>query len=346
MLSAIKTSCPLALLFLFGLQTACTSLSAASGDLFVVDQGTSVGTGSIDVYTPGGVFSMLASNLYDPQCLAFDSSGNLFVGDGGTIYQYAPNGTSATFATGLQNPVSLAFDKAGNLFVSDHAAESIIKITSNDVQSTFATNLGNLYGLAFDGDGNLFASVGSSILKITPDGTESVFVSATEGINGGSLAFDRAGNLYATGSDASQAQIPAIVRFTPGGFRSVFATGFNNRPDSLAFDNSGNLFTTAGGASTNTIYKITPAGNVTVFATHATPYAEYLAFAGVTLPVPPPPSVSIANFGSGALLHFTGVLQESADLQQWQDVNPQPSNPWMFTTNTDKIFFRARSAGN
>jgi hypothetical protein len=76
----MKTFCPVTLLVLFGLQIACPRLSAASGDLYVVDQGTSIGTGSIDVYTPGAVFSMLASNLYDPQCLAFDSSGNLFVG--------------------------------------------------------------------------------------------------------------------------------------------------------------------------------------------------------------------------------------------------------------------------
>ncbi len=341
----MKTYRPVALLVWIVLRTASTSLAAASGDLFVVDQGTSIGTGSIDVYTPGAVFSLFVSNLYNPQCLAFDSSSNLFVGDGGTIYKYAPNGTNTVFATGLQNPISLAFDKFGNLFVSDHAASSIVKFTPGGQQTAIATNLLNLYGLAFDGEGNLFASERGSILKIAPDGTQSYFIFGSAAVFGGPLAFDRSGNLYAAGADENHGNTPAIVRFTPGGVLSVFATGFNG-PASLAFDDGGNLYTTDNNGSTDTIYRISPSGNTTVFATRATRYAEYLAFAGVTLPVPPPPSVSILNTGSGAVLNFSGVLQESSDLQRWQDVNPQPASPWLLTTNTDLIFFRARSASN
>jgi hypothetical protein len=285
----MKPSRFILLLVVFGLLMACTSLVAATGDLYVVDQGTSPGTGSIDIYTPNAGFSMLASNLYDPFCLAFDSSNNLFVGDAsGNIYRYGANGSNTTFTTGLQNPVSLAFDKSGTLFVSDHASSEIIRFNPDGSQSLFATNINNLYGLAFDGNGNLFASSGSSILKFNTNGTSNVFVSASEGVDGGALAFDRAGYLYTSGADAGHSDSPAIVRFTPDGVGSVFATGLNYHADSLAFDNGGDLLTTVGNGITNTIYKIDPTGTATEFAGRATPYAQYLAFEGATLPVAPP----------------------------------------------------------
>ena len=59
-----------------------------------------------------------------PACLAFDSTGNLFVsteGDPGndTILEFTPDGMESTFATGLTNPRGLAFDSFGNLFVAE-----------------------------------------------------------------------------------------------------------------------------------------------------------------------------------------------------------------------------------
>jgi hypothetical protein len=59
-----------------------------------------------------------------PLCLAFDSTGNLFVSTGGdpgndTILEFTPTGMQSTFATGLNNPRGLAFDSFGNLFVAE-----------------------------------------------------------------------------------------------------------------------------------------------------------------------------------------------------------------------------------
>ena len=59
----------------------------------------------------------------NPDGLAFDSAGNLFVADGGTsgsrIYKFTPAGVRTTFASGLFEPANgLAFDRAGNLFVA------------------------------------------------------------------------------------------------------------------------------------------------------------------------------------------------------------------------------------
>jgi hypothetical protein len=48
--------------------------------------------------------------LNDPQGLAFDSVGDLFVATSvGNIYEFTPGGAETTFATGLTIPTFLAF---------------------------------------------------------------------------------------------------------------------------------------------------------------------------------------------------------------------------------------------
>ena len=47
---------------------------------------------------------------------------NLFESDGGSgnIYEFTPSGQQSTFATGLNEPESMAFNSAGDLFVGEH----------------------------------------------------------------------------------------------------------------------------------------------------------------------------------------------------------------------------------
>jgi len=67
------------------------SAYAAPGDLYEVDSSN----GSIVIFTPTGAKTTFASGLNSPFGAAFDSSGNLFVGDGntgsfdGSIYKFA-----------------------------------------------------------------------------------------------------------------------------------------------------------------------------------------------------------------------------------------------------------------
>ena len=83
----------------------------------------------------------LPSGLSDPDGLAFDSAGNLFVaefgeingGPGtGRIYKFTPDGVRTTFASGLFEPQGLAFDRAGNLFVA--AGGTVSKFTPTGVR--------------------------------------------------------------------------------------------------------------------------------------------------------------------------------------------------------------------
>src|SRR5206468_10627533 len=74
---------------------------------------------------------------------AFDSKGNLFVGDAysGTIFKYTPDGTKSTFTTGLapDGGYDLAFDRTVYLIVSDEENELIFKFKTDGKKTTFAT---------------------------------------------------------------------------------------------------------------------------------------------------------------------------------------------------------------
>ena len=92
--------------------------SASAQNLFV--SGSDANGGKIFKFTWDGVQSIFASGLDDPQGLAFDGAGNLFVAvNGGSIYKYQPNGVRSTFASGLDYTSCSGLDSADNLFVAD-----------------------------------------------------------------------------------------------------------------------------------------------------------------------------------------------------------------------------------
>src|SRR6266446_2657542 len=91
--------------------------------------------------TVAGLATILVSINAHARNDAFDSKGNLFVGDAysGTIFKYTPDGKKITFASGLMpdDGYELAFDRTGNLFVSDEENELVLKLTSQGKRTTF-----------------------------------------------------------------------------------------------------------------------------------------------------------------------------------------------------------------
>jgi sugar lactone lactonase YvrE len=184
----------------------------ATGTIYVADDGNL----TIRKITPGGVVSTLAglagqaghvdavgsaARFGDPQDLALDAAGNIYVADGtgNRIRKVAPDGTVTTFAgsgsTGSTNgtgtaasfhdPVGVAVDGAGNVFVADAGGNRIRKVTSAGVVSLYAgqNNAGSAdgsglagaafsspSGVAVDAVGNVYvADTGNSTVRlITP----------------------------------------------------------------------------------------------------------------------------------------------------------------------------------
>jgi sugar lactone lactonase YvrE len=124
------------------------------------------------IWRAGGNFTPVASGFESPFGMAFDRSGNLFVGDlaRNSISKVAPNGTVTPFATNVTQCFALAFDAQGNLYAS--SASKIEKFTAAGERSTFANGFGWANGIAFDTAGDLYVvdNVQSAVMRITPDG--------------------------------------------------------------------------------------------------------------------------------------------------------------------------------
>jgi sugar lactone lactonase YvrE len=128
--------------------------------------------------------------------LAFDTEGNLYVGDrSGTVFKIAQDRQIFVFAT-LEPSVSayhLAFGPHGVLYVSGPTTSSnecVHAIDPDGVISVYYRGLGRPQGMEFDASGNLYIAASlrgrRGIVKITPQKEASLVVSGN-GIVG--LAF-------------------------------------------------------------------------------------------------------------------------------------------------------------
>jgi sugar lactone lactonase YvrE len=99
------------------------------------------------------------TNLFDPNALAFDSSGNLWVADGDNnrVLEYAApfstheaaslvigqssftSSVAATTSTGLSSPEALTFDSGGNLWVADSSNSRVLQFGGSVTTTTSTT---------------------------------------------------------------------------------------------------------------------------------------------------------------------------------------------------------------
>lgn len=175
----------------------------SSGNIYTAEYGGQ----AIRKITPSGVVSTFAgakgisgtadgigtmARFYQPQGLAFDDSGNLYVADSGNhaVRMITPEGVVTTYAgamgvSGSTNgtrtnarffcPVGIVFDGFGNMYVAERDNRCIRKITSDGVVSTLA-GLPGSSGLS-DGYGNNASF--SSLHGIAMDPTGIIYVVET-----------------------------------------------------------------------------------------------------------------------------------------------------------------------
>ena len=230
-----------------------------SGNVYISDLQTEV----VLKITPAGVASVYAGNgffyhsgdggpataagLADPQGMAMDSAGNLYIAElenvrrvdthgiittvaGNGLQESSGDGGPATEA-GLYGPVDVAVDTAGNLYIADQRANRVRRVDPSGIITTYA---------------------GTGTAGYTGDGGSAT--KANIAVNG--IAIDAKQNLYIADS------INGVVRMvTPQGIISTFAGGPNTRgfytngpavgaqigPSGVAAGANGTLYFTNGG---------------------------------------------------------------------------------------------------
>ncbi|MBF0567445.1 MAG: Ig-like domain repeat protein [Nitrospirae bacterium] len=245
---------------------------------------TVAGNGTYGYSGDGGLAT--SAKLNNPDGVALDSAGNLYIADNGNsririvaaasgtyfgqamtagdIYTVAGNGTQGYSGDGglatsakLNNPDGVALDSAGNLYIADNG-NSRIRIVAAASGTYFgqAMTAGDIYTVAgngtqgYSGDGGLATSAKLN----NPDG----------------VALDSAGNLYIADNGNSRIRIVAAASgtyfgqaMTAGDIYTVAGNGTQgysgdgglatsaklNNPDGVALDSAGNLYIADNGNS-------------------------------------------------------------------------------------------------
>ena len=215
------------------------------------------GQGVVLDHTDGNGTSAL---FFNPQSVAVDASGNVYVADSGdhTVRKITTAGTSSVLAgtSGVAGyvdgsgsaarfdyPYAIAVGADYSVYVTDQVDGTVRKITSGGVVSTLATGLGGPEGVTVDASNNVYISDtnNSVIRKIPAGGAITLFAGSLTG--------------------------------TPGSADGTATAATFNYPAGLATDSAGDVYVADFGNSS--IRMITPAGVVTTIAGSPTGASGY-----------------------------------------------------------------------
>ncbi|MDA2933392.1 IPT/TIG domain-containing protein [Acidobacteria bacterium AH-259-D05] len=207
---------------------------------------TVAGSGQEDFSGDGGLAT--AASLDDPQGVAVDAAGNLFIADtdnqrirkvdavtgiittvaGSGQEDFSGDGGLATGAT-LDDPLGLAVDGAGNLFIADFLNSRIRKV---DAVTGIITTVAGTGQFAFSGDTGLATAAAlDGPQGVVVDGAGNLFIADTFS--------DRIRKVDGQGIITTVAGSGAFSFFGDEGSATAAALDL---PDGVAVDGAGNLF--------------------------------------------------------------------------------------------------------
>jgi uncharacterized repeat protein (TIGR03803 family) len=219
----------------------------------------------------------------------------------GTVYRLTPTGDETVLysfgvADVVPSPGALISDQRGDFYGTTTGGGTkdegtAFKLTSNGsvtVLHNFGSQLGDGtypgWGLVRDKQGNLYGTTNyggaygyGTVYRLTPTGDETVLYSfggqpGDAAFPSGGLIFDKQRNLYGTTGSGGAYGYGTVFRLTASGEETVLYSfggqaGDFNPGLNLVLDKKGNLYgTTGSGGAYNfgTVFKLTPAGVVTV----------------------------------------------------------------------------------
>jgi serine/threonine protein kinase, bacterial len=215
-----------------------------AGDVYVTSEGM---YGRVVELPPGSSNPTVLpfSGLYQPQGLAVDGTGAVYVADFNNRVVKLAAGSSAQSVlpfTGLNYPEGVAVDGQGSVYVADRGNSRVVKLAAGSSAATVLpfTGLKNPDGVAVDPAGNVYVTdtdnnrvlmlpAGSSAQTVVPFGD----VAVPWGI-----AVNNAGDVFVTEHDRNQVLMLAAGSNTP---TALPLTGLNT-PLGVTVDNTGNIY--------------------------------------------------------------------------------------------------------
>jgi streptogramin lyase len=195
----------------------------------------------------GGTPIVVADNLADPQGLAADRAGNLYVAETGSgvvslvvnpLEEFDPLSTEDALqevATGLAGPRSLATDENDNLYVTETGAGAVTKLIPDGTEESIATGVSNPVSAGPGLVGSLFFIAGNTGLvdgravRVSQDGEKETYLDRL--VNPKSQAWEDGTIMYvAQGAPAFN-----VIKFSRVSNLRTEAASLSGEPHTIVF---------------------------------------------------------------------------------------------------------------
>jgi serine/threonine-protein kinase len=215
-----------------------------AGDVFVTSEG--IYGRVVELAAGSSTPTVLPfSGLYQPQGLAVDNAGAVYVADfNNRVIKLAAGSNNQTVLpfTGLNYPEGVAVDGQGNVYVADRGNSRVLKLTPGSNNQTVLpfTGLKNPDGVAVDPAGNVYVTDtdNNRVLEVAAGAASQTVLPFTGVSVPWGIAVDSTGTVYVTEHDGNQVMKLVSGSNTPA---VLPLTGLNT-PLGVTVDNTGNVY--------------------------------------------------------------------------------------------------------
>jgi len=215
-----------------------------AGNVYVTSEGM---YGRVVELAPGSSTSTVLpfTGLYQPQGLAVDNAGAVYVADfNNRVVKVAAGSNNQTVLpfTGLNYPEGVAVDGQGNVYVTDRGNNRVLKLAADSTTQTVLpfTGLKNPDGVAVDPAGNVYVTDtdNNRVLELAAGSSTQTVLPFTGVSVPWGIAVENAGNVYVTEHDSNLVMKLASGSNTP---TALPLTGLNT-PLGVTVDNAGTVY--------------------------------------------------------------------------------------------------------
>lgn len=168
----------------------------------------------------------------------------------------------------IPKPLAIAVNSSGDIFLTGHDEGEVYQLHEDGSVSGSMYTVGTHHtAMDFDAEDNLYIVSDLGLWKIAPDGTANL---VAPGLSAYQLAISPSGDIFATG-----AQTTDVLRITPEGQVSVYATGMSKANDVDVNPITGDVYVADWG--TGEILKANPDGTTTPIGA-GSPGGAFIAF--------------------------------------------------------------------